>query len=295
MPKSPDFKRNKTIGDLVANTRKPKLLPETGWYRAAITELFEGQAAGGQYLGSSLAVFKNDWRSVAGTSNAPFSWYLSKNGEVRFRGKITGGQVGTTILTLPPEIRPEYAETFIVAMDSGEKANIVIAPNGNVTVESMGDYSGLSSVYVEKATVTHADDLDTGEPLFTVTVGDVLLDWWFTIETGFAGFTPLGYSHLYFSHSPGGGEWKSEDGSTNGRLFINNSNVNETSGGFSNSTAQDPSMSNTMANQDTNGRWQTTITTAGTLVLKAGSGDLWSTATAGSMTVYLMRCRARTV
>lgn len=136
MPRSPDFKRNKSIPDLIADTRKPKLLPETGWYRVAITELFEGQGVGGQYIGSTLNVFKNSWANVVGATIAPASWYLSQFGEVRFRGKITGGVEGTVVFTLPEEVRPEYAETFIVATDDGS-ATITVHENGEVIVDAI--------------------------------------------------------------------------------------------------------------------------------------------------------------
>lgn len=117
MPKSPDLRRNKTLGDLVSNTRKPKLLPETGWYRLAITELFEGQTAGGQYLGSTLAILENSWVGIGSTS-APPSFYLSEDGETRFRGKVSGGAASGEVMTvLPEEVRPQYAQTFIVPMN----------------------------------------------------------------------------------------------------------------------------------------------------------------------------------
>jgi hypothetical protein len=126
-PRSPDFKRNKSITDLISDTRKPKLLPETGWYRIAITELFEGAGVGGQYIGSTLAVFINgtSWANVAGISNPPTSWYLSEDGEVRMRGKIKGGAgTGETIFTLPEEVRPEYTETFIVPINDNDEVDL---------------------------------------------------------------------------------------------------------------------------------------------------------------------------
>jgi hypothetical protein len=138
-PRSPDFKRNKSIVDLISDTRKPKLLPETGWYRVAITSLYEATSAGGQYYGSTVAIFKNSWQNSGGLTNAPVSWYLSQNGEVRFRGKIAGGFPGTVVFTLPEEVRPQYAETFIVAVDGGTTtANVIVFANGDVTVESVG-------------------------------------------------------------------------------------------------------------------------------------------------------------
>ncbi len=122
-PRSPDFKRSKNIPELISDTstKRPQLQPETGWYRLAVTELFEGVGVGGQFLGSTLAVFKNSWDNIAGATNAPASFYNSNNGEARFRGKIVGGAAaGEVMTTLPEEIRPEFAQTFIVPIsDSG--------------------------------------------------------------------------------------------------------------------------------------------------------------------------------
>lgn len=137
-PRSPDFKRSASLIDLISDTstKKPRLQPETGWYRVAITELFEGAGVGGQYLGSTDAVFRNSWANAGGTQVPPASFYLSHNGEVRFRGKITGGAAASIITVLPPELRPEYAETFIVATDTGN-ATITVRPNGEVYVEAI--------------------------------------------------------------------------------------------------------------------------------------------------------------
>jgi len=138
-PRSPDFRRNANLIDLISDTstKKPKLGPETGWYRVAITELFEGQGVGGQYLGSSDATFLNSWANAGSSGVPPASFYLSTNGEVRFRGKITGGAAASVVTVLPPELRPEYAETFIVATDTGGNATITIRQNGEVYVEAI--------------------------------------------------------------------------------------------------------------------------------------------------------------
>jgi hypothetical protein len=139
MGRTPDFKVNKTIPDLISDTRKPQVIPETGWYRIAATENYVAQSAGGQYISTlTEAVFRNSWKDVTGVlvTNAPASWYLSADGEVRFRGLITGGSQFSVVCILPEEIRPEYAETFICPIQFGGKANVTIWPDGRMVVDT---------------------------------------------------------------------------------------------------------------------------------------------------------------
>lgn len=139
MPKSPDFNRSKNLPELISDTsiKKPQLQPETGWYRVAITEMFEGLGVGGQYYGSTDMVFTASWGNAGSTGVAPASLYLSNNGEVRMRGKITGGAAASIAFVLPPELRPEFAETFIVATDTGGNATITVRQNGEVYIEAI--------------------------------------------------------------------------------------------------------------------------------------------------------------
>jgi hypothetical protein len=129
-PRSPDFKRNKSMMELIADTRKPKLMPETGWYRIGISELFEGAGQGGLFVGSSLAIFDlyASWRNVDDTptsgsasASSPASWYLSPDGDVRLRGRVISPEITgeiETLFWLPPEARPEFIERFIVTVDA---------------------------------------------------------------------------------------------------------------------------------------------------------------------------------
>jgi hypothetical protein len=122
--KSPHFNRSRTIPDLIAEERRRRPDADTSWFKVGPTE--------------PMAVdFQNSWGNVGGSGIAPASWYLSENGEVRLRGKITGGVAGTVAFTLPVNVRPQYAETFIVAVDGGGKANVEIRQNGDVYVETI--------------------------------------------------------------------------------------------------------------------------------------------------------------
>jgi hypothetical protein len=128
MSKSRDLNIDDNPFSLIQDTRRPHLEPETGWYLVGPSEAHEVD-------------FENSWGNVgvvAGVTNAPASWYLSEDGEVRLRGKIDGGSAGTVAFTLPEEVRPEYAETFICAVDGGTFANVTVHASGEVEVETIG-------------------------------------------------------------------------------------------------------------------------------------------------------------
>lgn len=122
--KSPHFNRRRTIPDLISEGRQALRNVDTTWQKVGPSE--------GHGIG-----FTNTWGNVGGSGNPPASWYLSDNGEVKLRGKITGGNVGSVAFVLPPEVRPQFAETFIVAVDGGGQANVTIRQNGEVYVESV--------------------------------------------------------------------------------------------------------------------------------------------------------------
>ena len=127
MPKSRDLNIDNSLADVVGQTRRPKLEPETGWYKIGVSEAY-------------AISFVNSWSNVgvvAGVTNAPAGWYLSEDGEVRLRGKIDGGSAGTVAFVLPDEVRPEYAETFICAVNGGGKANVTVHANGDVIIDTI--------------------------------------------------------------------------------------------------------------------------------------------------------------
>ena len=131
MPKSRDLNIDRTIGDVANQTRRPKLEPETGWYNIgeewAADEPIEFD-------------FLNGWGNlgtVDDIEHAPASFYLSTNGEVRWRGVIDGGSAETICFMIPEEIRPQFAQTFICALIGGGQANVRVTPDGVVFVESI--------------------------------------------------------------------------------------------------------------------------------------------------------------
>lgn len=122
MARTPGFKIAKTTNDMLAETRKPKVQPETGWWRVGEDEEQE-------------IPFGVGWGNAATASMdlAPLRYYLADDGEVRIHGHITGGDIGSIIFTLPHEARPEFAETFICPLDDGVgHATIRIHVNGDV-------------------------------------------------------------------------------------------------------------------------------------------------------------------
>jgi hypothetical protein len=74
MPKTPDFRQNKTFEDLINEATRPKPLPETGW----------NMVGPGEDHGVD---FQNGHDNFSDTA-VPCSWYLSEDGEVRLRGRI---------------------------------------------------------------------------------------------------------------------------------------------------------------------------------------------------------------
>jgi len=130
MPRSPDFKYNRNLGDILSSQRKPPTIPDTSWAKIGISEAYE-------------IAFATNWRNV-GTTNAPAAHYLSEDGEVRKRGAVTGGEAGSVIYTLPEESRPEYEEPFPVIIrdeDGNYGVGIVtVFPDGRVV------YLGESTV-----------------------------------------------------------------------------------------------------------------------------------------------------
>lgn len=114
MPKSRDLNIDKTLNDVVGEIRRPKLEPETGWARAGITAGYEASTPKAYYPGIQ---FENNWVNATTADEAPASWWVSESGEGRLRGKVRGGAIGTTVFTLPEEVRPEYVQEFICSID----------------------------------------------------------------------------------------------------------------------------------------------------------------------------------
>ncbi len=125
MARSPDMPREGNLIDTIKNLRRPKRHTDDGWVQVndATDEISPGFETAG-------------W-DHAGGATAPASFYIDPNGEVRFRGNITGGTVGTVIFVLPEGFRPEYKEYFNVINVGIGAAEISVDPNGNVTLERL--------------------------------------------------------------------------------------------------------------------------------------------------------------
>ena len=129
MPKSRDLNIDRSLEDVVGQTRRPKLEPETGWWKVGDTEPRE-------------IAFEGSWGNVGdglgdGFTYAPVSWHQSHHGEVRHRGVIDGGDVGDLMFVLPEEDRIEFSQVFACAIIGGGLANVRVDPDGSVTLESV--------------------------------------------------------------------------------------------------------------------------------------------------------------
>ena len=121
--RSPDFKRNNSIAELISDTRKPKRLADTAWYKIGEDEDYEIEFGAG-------------WATVGGSGNPDAQFYMNEEGETVVIGYVDGGEEGSIIFNLPEENRPRYREPFVVAVEGGGTANVAIYPNGDVVLES---------------------------------------------------------------------------------------------------------------------------------------------------------------
>lgn len=120
---SPNFRKHRTISDLISDTRKPKVGADTAWYKVGIDEDYE-------------IPFEDGWENSGGVDEDEAQWYMDDGGETRLMGVVTGGGVDSTIFTLPEENRPRGVQTFTCAVIGGGTANIAVYPDGSVVCES---------------------------------------------------------------------------------------------------------------------------------------------------------------
>ena len=129
MSRSRDFRVGRDLIDTIRDLKRPGLGPQTGW-RAVGASGTDGGVPFGAAWGNAGV--------VAGVTNAPASWHLSDDGEVRLRGTVDGGSPGSTIFTLPEENCPEFAESFACPMEGGGFAKVTVHADGRVTLDSIG-------------------------------------------------------------------------------------------------------------------------------------------------------------
>ncbi len=123
MPKTPNFKRNKTISDLISDTRKPRVIADTAWYKVGASQAYQ-------------IAFEDGWANSGGVDEDDAQWYMDDGGETRLMGVVAGGGAGSTIFTLPEENRPRGVQTFTCAVIGGGTANVAVYPDGSVICES---------------------------------------------------------------------------------------------------------------------------------------------------------------
>ena len=121
--RSTSYNRKKSIADLIADTRKPKIIADTGWYKVGEDEPYE-------------IPFENDWANSGGVDEEDAQWYQDGEGETKLKGVVIGGGEGTVIFTLPEENRPRGVQTYTCSVIGGGTANVAVYPNGEVVLES---------------------------------------------------------------------------------------------------------------------------------------------------------------
>lgn len=96
-----DFPKNRSVSDIISQIKRPDPYTDTSWYKAGPSEPHGVDFAGGidNVVGSTGAV-------------SPVGWMLNSDGEVKMRGRFAGASEGDLILTLPPELRPQYDMYF---------------------------------------------------------------------------------------------------------------------------------------------------------------------------------------
>jgi hypothetical protein len=113
MPKSPDFKYNRDLSEIIKDQKKPNIPSDTGWGKIGISENwgveFNAPWSSGDEDGSP-----GDTGYHGGAQH-----YLSEHGEVRSSGVVQGGYEDQIIYVLPEEYRPRSLETHVVAIDDG--------------------------------------------------------------------------------------------------------------------------------------------------------------------------------
>lgn len=139
-PRSPDIPRNLDLFGTLAEIRAPKKRHPDHWIDVVANAgvLPEGDPGSeGSPVAGVTPVIKNNWQNIGGT-DASLGFYLSPDGEVRFKGHIRGGDVGTTVFVLPVSYRPADDLTFICPTDTGGYAQVqVIASTGEVKVTTV--------------------------------------------------------------------------------------------------------------------------------------------------------------
>ena len=141
--RSPDLgHRNRDLTDTIKEVRKTaipaqRIRPPSGWISVVDSsgDLPDGDP--GVWNASDASgitpVFQNNWTNTGGLY-PPVSFYLSDDGEIRFRGAPTGGATGTVVFTLPSGYRPEYNERLVCPTDTaGTSCIFEVSTNGDVT------------------------------------------------------------------------------------------------------------------------------------------------------------------
>jgi hypothetical protein len=137
MPRTPQFLHNEGLPDVIGELRKPGHVRYTGWIGVGVepgTGIGSDEPTAEEYIPGISPPFLNSWVNVTGDSIsfARLAFYMAEDGELRLRGHVRGGAVGSAIFRLPSGYRPEYDETFRQPNDAGGSATIQVSSDGYV-------------------------------------------------------------------------------------------------------------------------------------------------------------------
>lgn len=123
MPKSPSYPFNRTLPEVVSDTRRPRQLAETGWHVIGDND--------------QNVNFQNGF---SGDPDRKPAWSLGEDGWVRCKGVVappTSPTFPVVAWTFPEEVRPEHPEPFLIGVVGGGYANGYVEVNGDVVIEQI--------------------------------------------------------------------------------------------------------------------------------------------------------------
>jgi hypothetical protein len=122
---------------MLSKTLRTSLKPDTGWVYVSDEGLTPARAFNLGLVDDEVSpVFLNGWNNIDDSTVPLFSFYLSADGEVRFRGVLDNDAASDPeVCVLPTGFTPEYSERFFITVGVAMTSAIMqIDPDGTITV-----------------------------------------------------------------------------------------------------------------------------------------------------------------